>query len=353
MHNGGRLGNQVWLMMSVYAYCMETSKEFDARCFFEYQEYFALKSRSILSNLLAKVYFRLTNRYPRKESLIRKFFYEPYTTWVDMFTFVRRKSVLVDPDQIHQLTFKIFIWKRYRFFVELFVNPFKKHPSNDKPIFIARTTSKIITLPPSKSTDIENGISIDTMLKGNPETLYLYGWLFRNPQGMEKYRKAIIEKFVPKTYIIEKIQNHINEIRKDFKKIVGIHIRLGDTVNEKLDNDRISFHETEVYEILLNYLNFFKYNSDDVCFVICSDGKINKGVFGKLNITITNYRAVEDLWILSKTDTIIGADSSFAASASYLGNIPFIVFKRGTIDWEYYKDKNSFFINKYVKKFIY
>ena len=86
--------------------------------------------------------------------------------------------------------------------------------------------------------------------------------------------------------------------------------------------------------------------------ILLSDGKISESKFEGLHLKVTHNNPVEDLWLLSKTDTIIGADSSFAIMASLLGDKLFIVFKRG-ITWDYYKDKKGFFVNKYVERFIY
>jgi len=66
-----------------------------------------------------------------------------------------------------------------------------------------------------------------------------------------------------------------------------------------------------------------------------------------LNVVKSYFGPVEDLFLLAATDIIIGADSTFGAFASYYGNIPLIVFQRPRIDWDYYKDKQYYFENKY------
>ena len=88
-------------------------------------------------------------------------------------------------------------------------------------------------------------------------------------------------------------------------------------------------------------------DKEKTVFVICSDGSVDLDKFTGLNVVKLSFSAVGDLFLLAKTNAIIGSDSTFGAFASYYGNIPFIVFKKGNIDWEYYKGKNVFFENKY------
>ena len=38
-HNGGRLANQLWLYISVYAYALEKKYDLENHTFFEYSEY--------------------------------------------------------------------------------------------------------------------------------------------------------------------------------------------------------------------------------------------------------------------------------------------------------------------------
>jgi hypothetical protein len=81
-------------------------------------------------------------------------------------------------------------------------------------------------------------------------------------------------------------------------------------------------------------------------FIICSDEKIDLKKFKNLNISQNTGNEIEDLFLLAKTDFIIGANSTFGAFASYYGNIPFLVFDH-KIDWGYYFDKKYYFENKY------
>lgn len=346
MHNGGRLGNQLYLMAGLYAYCLEKNRIFDPKSFFEYQEYFNIPIPSKISYLLGKVFYFAENTLKLPESVTRDIFYGLYTLFAEIFALIHKKQVVYDAMHKTQVTFRIFVYKRIKTLQRIILNIWNiilKKEIEPKHLYFEQKTPTLTLLPPSRNDDIT---------KTNDD-VYIYGWHFRNPIGIIKYQKEISEFFKPKENIVHKINSQINDIRSKFKYVIGVHIRLGDVVNEFMDNDRIAYSEVEVLPILNAFLVEFNYDPKDAVFMICSDGKISKEKFNKLNIFITNNNHIEDMWLLSKTDTIIGADSSFAIMASLLGNKPFIVFKRGGIDWQYYKDKSGFFENKFVKRFIY
>jgi hypothetical protein len=83
------------------------------------------------------------------------------------------------------------------------------------------------------------------------------------------------------------------------------------------------------------------------CFLVCSDEKIKEGKFPNINFIFGPGNEIEDLFILSKTDFIIGSDSTFGAFASYYGNIPMKIMKnKNNCNWEYYFNKEKYFENK-------
>jgi hypothetical protein len=90
-------------------------------------------------------------------------------------------------------------------------------------------------------------------------------------------------------------------------------------------------------------------NKKETVFLITSDGPIDPHLFFDLETHISQENAVTDLFLLASTLAIIGSDSSFGHFASWYGNIPHIVLKKQAIDWEYYKDKDKYFVNKYLE----
>ncbi|OGD32448.1 hypothetical protein A3C91_02305 [Candidatus Azambacteria bacterium RIFCSPHIGHO2_02_FULL_52_12] len=293
-HNRGRLANQLWNFMGIYAYCLEKGHALENHSFFDYAGFFNIPSPR---NLFVRFFFF--------SALAKKKWYRrwrPYDRYVAFMEKIFLKRVIFDDT----------------------ANPFY--------------------LPPSQNHNQKQTRQID-FIETSPYTmLYTHGWLFRNPAGIEKYRNQIKEYFQPKELIIAKINSFLSPLRKRFKHIVGVHIRQTDY--QKFAGGQYFFTQEEVRNMLDGYLRFSQRNTFDVVFIICSDGVVEQSAFDGLNIALPAGNMVEDLFTLARTDVIIGSNSTYGAFASYYGNIPFVVFERGNIEWEYYRDKKGYFENK-------
>jgi len=306
-HNeGGRLANQLWPYISVYAYCLEKKYEIENFSFFQYAEYFQNKTSNIIALFINKIFYFLKKiTRPKYHGQLLRRYRVIYKTIIKLiFSFCKIR--IEAPDL-----------------------------PNVKP--------RIIYLPPTKNYDKR----FELFEKDKSKILLLNGWLFRNPEGLKRYHCEIINYFKPKKDIAEKVDNFINNIRRNYKKIVGVHIRQGDYKNKFL-NGRYYFNEKEVNVILNEYLKLASEEKSKIFFIVCSDEDVDLKYFPDLNIGKSIFKnPVEDLYLLATTDLIIGSNNTFGTLASYFGNIPFIVFQRERIDWEYYKNKNEYFENKY------
>src|SRR3989344_3566625 len=257
-HNRGRLANQLWNFMGIYAYCLEKGHALENHSFFDYAGFFNIPSPR---NLFVRFFFF--------SALAKKKWYRrwrPYDRYVAFMEKIFLKRVIFDDT----------------------ANPFY--------------------LPPSQN------------------------------------HNQIKEYFQPKELIIAKINSFLSPLRKRFKHIVGVHIRQTDY--QKFAGGQYFFTQEEVRNMLDGYLRFSQRNTFDVVFIICSDGVVEQSAFDGLNIALPAGNMVEDLFTLARTDVIIGSNSTYGAFASYYGNIPFVVFERGNIEWEYYRDKKGYFENK-------
>jgi len=263
-HNLGRLANQLWQYISVYAFCLEHNYECYNIAFFEYKHYF------------------------------------------DKLPFLKITQLF---EQIN--SFSVFVSKKYgRYVGYIFLFLY---------IRIIRSFNK-------------------------SNIIYFSDWSYRNPKGIKKFRADIIRVFRPINSVWKKINSENKNLRKLYKYVIGVHIRKGDYRNSNWKH--LYFEDCEIALMLNNLLKNNNFPKKDVCFLICSDEKINNSIFSSLNIFVSKGTPVEDLYKLSLTDTIIGSDSTFGAFASYYGNIPYIVFDK-VIDWKYYENKNSYFENKF------
>jgi len=182
-------------------------------------------------------------------------------------------------------------------------------------------------------------------LEKREKNIYFDSWLFRNPTGLEKYRKEIGQYFRPRDDIDSFVASQTKDLRTRYQTIVGIHIRQGDY--EVWRGGAYLIEQKRARKIIEEYLAVFEKNKEKTCFIITSDGPIDTEEFAGLNVVVSKNNAVADLFLLASTDMIIGSNSTFGAFASYYGNIPFIVMQKGSIDWDYYHNKTGFFENKY------
>lgn len=294
---GNELANQLWNYASIYAYTLERGYKLKNPSFFEYGMFFKIRATGLILKILFFIPFK--NYTKRKTSFRRNVWRKLYTWYSKLVMKLNRNKLL------------------------------SYSPENKKSYL----------LPPTK----EVGTKLKELEKrGN---IYLDGWLFRNPVGIEKYREEIKNYFQPKKQISLSIDTNIKDLRNRYKNIIGVHIRQGDYMVWK--NGNYYIEQKRVKEILDEYIGIKNLDKTKTCFAITSDGRIDKQLFSGLNIFVSKENMIHDLFFLAKTDIILGSNSTFGAFASYYGNIPHIIFQKGNMDWEYYKDKNTYFENKY------
>ncbi|MEK7609645.1 MAG: alpha-1,2-fucosyltransferase [Patescibacteria group bacterium] len=294
--SGNELANQLWNYASIYAYSLEKKYSIVNSSFFEYGEYFNFKSAP---NLLFRImFFRPFRNYTKRKTAIKRRVWRKMYSWYSM--------------------------------IVLFLN--KKNT--------VTTANEVCYLPPTKQPDFKL-----KMLENSNDDIYLDGWLFRNPIGLEKFRKEIKKTFIPRKDVRITVESTIGKIRSDYNKIVGLHIRQGDYMTWR--NGDYFIEQKRVREIIDEFISNFNIDKNKTCFLIASDGPIDKEIFFDLNIFISKNNAVTDLYLLSCTDAIIGSNSTFGAFASYYGNVPLIVMQKDPMDWQYYSGRQKYFENKY------
>lgn len=289
---GGELANQLWNYISVYSYSLEMGAETKNPSFFEYHHFFNLLEKETVLTKIFSSFFKETRR---RGHWLNKLFRYKYKIIVQIISLLN-KSKLLSSEGIK---------------------------------------NEVVYLPPTK----------DLIAKG--EKQYFLGWLFRNPIGLEKYRKEILSVFRPKKDIEKKILGIKNELQSKYKNLIGLHLRQGDYKIFK--NGKYLIDQIRAYGVCKEYIENKKLNVDETIILITSDGKIDLENFFGLNVYISKENAVTDLFLLSGTDVIIGSDSSFGHFASWYGDIPHIILKKEKIDWSYYTDKNKYFANKYLE----
>jgi hypothetical protein len=108
-----------------------------------------------------------------------------------------------------------------------------------------------------------------------------------------------------------KVQNRLDKFREEGKHVVGVHTRGGDY---KLNPDIFPLPDEKYYKKAMS-----KFDFDNTVFLYCTDDKstLNQFKFNKNNIHVNGDEMLE-LCLLSHCDSLIMANSSFSAWASYL-----------------------------------
>lgn len=180
------------------------------------------------------------------------------------------------------------------------------------------TISEVMYLPPTKPL---------VASKNQCDTTYFIGWLFRNPLGLEKYRDEIVSAFQPKESVLKKIEKTLSPLKE--KRLIGVHLRQQSYPG--FEDGSFLVSPARVRRIVDEYLREKKLNAEEVALVTVSD---------KYDMT--------NLFLLSKCSVIIGTNSTFSNLAAWFGNVPHIVTTNEPIDWEYYRNRQAYFENKYA-----
>jgi hypothetical protein len=296
-NGGGELANQLWAYVSVYAYAQERGYQLSNPSFYEYGSSFVVPRSALLDLILFKPF---KNYRGRRSEMKPQLWRKAYKVAVKMTT-------AVFPTKI---------------------------------ISSMNTENRTYYLPPSAEPTPELAA-----LERSHKNIFMKGWLFRNPAGLEKYRNDIVEYFKPVPEVLATGAKFLKDIRKSYQHVIGVHIRQGDYKTFK--GGKYWIEQVRIRGIINEFLAWSKIPANKACFVIASDGRIDHEEFEGLNIKTSAMGSIEDLFMLSKTDLILGSDSSFGNFAAFYGNIPHIIFKKEPLDWEYYADKAGFFENKY------
>ncbi len=301
-HDGGELANQIWNHVSVFAYACERGYECVNHSFFEHARSFQNLS---------------------KGSLISKFFSLPYSR-----------------SRLRKTSNFIRLWRKlYKLLV---VKPVLR--LNSKRTVCSNDEGEVYYLPPTAASS-EKLSKLETSV-GDFYFASVSGGVFRNAKGIEVHREKILSSMKPADRIQKKVASVLSPLRATYAELIAVHIR---------QTDYKTFKEGKYYvpperaaEIMHEYLNVMSKKSVNVCFVVTSDEVVDTSLFKGLNVVMSRNDVVTDLFTLASCDALIGSDSTLGHFASYYGNIPHIIMKNEDMDWEYYRDKNGYFVNKYL-----
>mgnify|MGYP001619528620 CR=1 FL=1 len=175
-------------------------------------------------------------------------------------------------------------------------------------------------------------------------TLYFFGWVFRNQLGLTRHRENILKAFAPTGLLLEKI-DHILSPWKG-RRLVGVHLRQESF--KGFPKSEFLVPVTRVRKIVDEYLKEKGLHAKDVTLIIVSDADIPKETFADFAVHLSLGNTPTNLFLLSRCSVVLGTNTTFSNVAAWFGNVPHIVTTNEAIDWTYYRAQHMYFENKYA-----
>jgi hypothetical protein len=162
-------------------------------------------------------------------------------------------------------------------------------------------------------------------------------WKIRNYDLCAKHAEAIRQIFMPLPEFKKSVDDRMKRLRSRVDLILGVHIRHGDYRNHESGN--LFFLPKDYRRWMEEFASYF--SGQKVGFAICSDAQQHledfsglEFVFGPGNDEASEYGnirrdpvtrvIVEDNYMLSQCDYILGTVSTFCSWAAYWGNKPLL-----------------------------
>ncbi len=175
-------------------------------------------------------------------------------------------------------------------------------------------------------------------------SLYLLGMLFRNPKGFEIYADEIRTRFRAHGRIKKLLENKLTSLSG--RILIGVEIRQRPFTYFPDGEFLIPLTRTE--DTVREYMQEQGLSADDIGLVICSDEPVPDTFLSDISSVRISGNARLTFHALTYTKAILGTNASTSNLSAWLANVPHLVTTIEPIDWEYYKDKLTFFENKYA-----
>jgi len=146
----------------------------------------------------------------------------------------------------------------------------------------------------------------------------LNGWNFRAELNVRKHAVKIRSYFSPLPIYQRRVKNFLDLLNKKHDYIVGIHIRQSDY--KRWHSGRF-FYTVAIYKEIMQSI-YTVLGTKKILFIVCSDVLQNEHFDNTKNVLFGSGHLIEDIYLLSKCDYIIGPPSTFSLWASFYGETP-------------------------------
>jgi hypothetical protein len=179
---------------------------------------------------------------------------------------------------------------------------------------------KQITIEESEN---EYDISESSFLSlSNKKIIIANGWLFLDYKALSRQADIIKKILKPNRNFITNIEYLKESEFKKYDQVVGVHLRKGDYSTFK--DGQWLYSNADYAGFIKRLLAMKLFKDKKLGFFLCSDEKIIEKDFTDLNVINSTGHFVEDLYLLSWCDFIIGPKSTYSGWASFYGNKPLL-----------------------------
>jgi hypothetical protein len=139
--------------------------------------------------------------------------------------------------------------------------------------------------------------------------------------NQRKQRQILRDTWLPNKIYQDRIEQYVTRYKKDHDLLVGIHIRGGDF--KQFEGGKWFYTPEQYYEKMKELAMLERFRDKKIAFVICTNEK-NVSLPSAENFTVYNEERhfIEDIYLLSRCDYIIGPPSTFSIWASFYGSTP-------------------------------
>lgn len=143
-------------------------------------------------------------------------------------------------------------------------------------------------------------------------------WHYRDEKALARCEDEIRNFFRPVN--VDNVRQVLVELKHDGKALIGVHIRRRDY--KVFLNGRYYYEDAVYRREMERVLRFVNKEGQKVVFIVFSDEEINESHFEGLPCFFAHGTAVEDQWLMSQCDYLMGPPSTFSAWASFMGKVP-------------------------------
>jgi len=162
--------------------------------------------------------------------------------------------------------------------------------------------------------------------KARSKIVFVYGWLFRDPVNQEKHKEWLLEFWKPNERYCKNVKNYHQKYKRDCDLLVGVHVRGGDYKN--FEGGKWYYTPEQYYDKMKELTKLQEFSGKKIGFVICTNEKdISFPASEFFSVLNETRHFVEDMYLLSKCNFIIGPPSTFSIWASFYGDVPLYMIK--------------------------